>query len=191
VIPRAADGTFAVKTPDSVRAEPGPTLERKIESESRIFSNMVEGMNSVRNLLSAEDSAITKKVQEAMAASQGDVEQENVWLEIVGMLLENFAPHLGPYVPQIMTRIGFQDPGNYVDTTSKGVVSVPSPQAAVGSASAVPGQGINMPQLIKLAAHSNPQLIKPFVPEMNQRLIAANIDPDEFKAAVKNLAKAV
>ena len=182
---RTDNGKFAPMLPERTAA---PQTEKKLETETRMFSTLADGFRSIDQLLQARDAAIDAKVAAALDGYQGGDEQID-GLSSWAPFLEALAPYVGPYIPQIMSKLGFQDPGNHEVTTSTDALPIPSPQAAVGGTAAAPGQGFNVQQLIKLAAHSNPQLIKPFVGTMNEKLAAANIDPDEFKAAVKNLAK--
>lgn len=170
-LPRTAAGTFAPRTP----VQP---IDVAVEKETKAISNVVELIGAVRKMGAEEDERINSKVAAALEAyGEEDLEPDglNQWTPIIQAIL--------PYLPGIMQKIG-------VAPTSEPPPSAAPPSPSPPTDAPAPAAQENLAVWISRASEASPKLIKPVLPMLHAKIKESGIEPEVFKRAVINIARA-
>lgn len=180
---RTPDGKFAVAVPAASPQTVGPTVPKQLENEIKTFSLATEFMDGIERLVERRMSTL------APDDGSGSPSSLETGLEILDSIMPYVGPYIGPYIPGIMQKLGIEPASSAQTPTDQptGGTQTPPPSAAPTPNT----KGFDIKTLISLAAKSPPDLIKPFIPELNSELKKAGINEKEFKQAIRNINKAI
>jgi len=177
---RTALGKFA--TPEREGAlKVRETLDqaKQIETETKMFSGIAEGMTAIEQLVQARQKSIDEAIEAALEDYEPEGAAGNEWLPLIQQLI--------PYIPGIMNKFGINPNGG----------GSPSPPTAPPSPVAdPPAPPVDLFKYINLAAeaHRVPggmTALKVALPTAFEAMEKQGVDPEVFKQAVINISKVV
>lgn len=124
---RTDDGKFTAKTPI--------TLEKRVETEQKALSGTVEVMNSIYGIMEKQEAIMNAKVEAALASGYEPEGPESDGILAIAMpILEQLAPHIGPYIGPLLEKYAGVNPQTIMPTaagqaaTTSPLPGGPSPQ---------------------------------------------------------------